>query len=65
VLQEVHDADGKIVLFLDELHTVLGAGGAEGAMVVVRPDQSVANVLPLDALDELSAFFGGFLVDCH
>ena len=28
-------------------------------MVVVRPDQYVANVLPLDAHDELTAFFGG------
>jgi len=31
-LDEVQTADGKIILFLDELHTVLGAGGAEGAM---------------------------------
>jgi len=35
----------------------------KGAMVVVRPDQYVANVLPLDAHDELTAFFGGFLLD--
>ncbi len=32
VLKEVEDAQGAIVLFVDELHTVLGAGGAEGAM---------------------------------
>lgn len=31
-LAEVEAADGTILLFLDELHTVLGAGGAEGAM---------------------------------
>src|SRR3954452_14183173 len=31
-LEEVRQADGRVVLFLDELHTVLGAGGAEGAM---------------------------------
>ena len=37
----------------------------QGALVVVRPDQYVANVLPLDAHDELAAFFGGFLVDCR
>ncbi len=29
----------------------------DGVMVVVRPDQYVANVLPLDATDELAAFF--------
>ena len=32
VMEEVQGADGQIILFLDELHTVLGAGGAEGAM---------------------------------
>src|SRR4051794_18115406 len=31
-LEEVRDAEGRIVLFVDELHTVLGAGAAEGAM---------------------------------
>ena len=32
VLQEVTDSDGRIVLFIDELHTVVGAGAAEGAI---------------------------------
>ncbi len=32
VLKEVKDAEGQIVLFIDELHTVVGAGAAEGAM---------------------------------
>ncbi|HEY8179208.1 MAG TPA: Clp protease N-terminal domain-containing protein, partial [Candidatus Limnocylindria bacterium] len=32
VLKEVTDSDGQIVLFIDELHTVVGAGAAEGAM---------------------------------
>jgi phenol 2-monooxygenase (NADPH) len=35
----------------------------KGALVVVRPDQYVSNVLPLDAHDELTAFFGSFLLD--
>jgi ATP-dependent Clp protease ATP-binding subunit ClpB len=32
VLKEVADAAGQIILFIDELHTVVGAGAAEGAM---------------------------------
>jgi len=32
VLKEVTDAEGQIVLFLDELHTIVGAGKAEGSM---------------------------------
>ena len=32
VLKEITDADGEIVTFIDELHTVVGAGAAEGAM---------------------------------
>ncbi|HWD02126.1 MAG TPA: FAD-dependent monooxygenase [Amycolatopsis sp.] len=39
-----------------------GLDRARGCVVVVRPDQSVAHVLPLDAGDELSAFFAGALV---
>jgi ATP-dependent Clp protease ATP-binding subunit ClpC len=47
VLAEVSASEGKIVLFLDELHTVLGAGGAEGAM-------DAANLLkPMLARGEL------------
>ncbi len=32
VLKEIADADGRIILFIDELHTVVGAGAAEGAI---------------------------------
>ncbi|HSN53063.1 MAG TPA: ATP-dependent chaperone ClpB [Candidatus Sulfomarinibacteraceae bacterium] len=32
VLKEVVDSDGEIILFIDELHTLVGAGAAEGAM---------------------------------
>ncbi|MFQ5666004.1 MAG: ATP-dependent chaperone ClpB [Candidatus Binatia bacterium] len=32
VLKEVQDAGGAVILFIDELHTVVGAGAAEGAM---------------------------------
>ncbi len=32
VLKEITESDGKILLFVDEMHTVVGAGAAEGAM---------------------------------
>lgn len=32
VVREVEDAVGKYILFIDELHTIVGAGGAEGAV---------------------------------
>ena len=32
VLKEVQEASGQVILFIDELHTVVGAGAAEGAM---------------------------------
>ncbi len=32
VLKEVTNADNRVVLFIDELHTLVGAGGAEGSM---------------------------------
>ena len=47
VLAEVAEAEGQVVLFVDELHTILGAGGAEGAM-------DAANMLkPMLARGEL------------
>ena len=39
-----------------------GVDRASGAIVVVRPDQHVAHVLPLDGFDELVEFFGGFMM---
>jgi ATP-dependent Clp protease ATP-binding subunit ClpB len=32
VLKEIADAEGEVVTFIDELHTIVGAGGAEGAV---------------------------------
>lgn len=32
VLKEIHANDGQVILFIDELHTLVGAGGAEGAV---------------------------------
>jgi phenol 2-monooxygenase (NADPH) len=46
-----------------DIFDLRGVDRAKGAMVVVRPDQHVANVLPLDAHAELVAFFEQFLLD--
>src|SRR5215218_5252145 len=49
VLKEVADGEGRIILFLDELHTIVGAGAAEGAV-------DAANLLkPMLARGELRA----------
>jgi ATP-dependent Clp protease ATP-binding subunit ClpB len=49
VLKEVTQSDGEIVLFIDEIHTLVGAGGGEGAM-------DAANILkPALARGELRA----------
>lgn len=45
-----------------DIFDLRGIDRERGAMVVVRPDQYVANVLPLDAHDELTAFFGRILL---
>src|SRR5215218_2754968 len=49
VLKEVAEGEGRIILFLDELHTIVGAGAAEGAV-------DAANLLkPMLARGELRA----------
>ena len=32
IMKEIEKADGKIILFIDEIHTIVGAGGAEGTL---------------------------------
>ena len=49
VLKEVSEAEGQVILFMDELHTIVGAGAAEGAV-------DAANLLkPMLARGELRA----------
>ena len=49
VLKEIQEAEGRIIVFMDELHTIVGAGGAEGAV-------DAANLLkPMLARGELRA----------
>ena len=45
-----------------DIFDLRGIDRAQGALVIVRPDQFVAEVLPLDAYDALSAFFDGFML---
>ena len=45
----------------NDVFDMRGIDRNRGCMVVVRPDQYVANVLPLDAHAELAAFFDGFM----
>lgn len=49
VIKEVVESDGEVILFIDEIHTLVGAGGGEGAM-------DAANILkPALARGELKA----------
>ncbi|WP_212523837.1 FAD-binding monooxygenase [Actibacterium sp. MT2.3-13A] len=45
-----------------DIFTMRGIDRERGCMVLVRPDQHVAHVLPLDGYDELAAFFEGFML---
>jgi phenol 2-monooxygenase len=46
----------------NDIFDMRGIDRAQGCMVIVRPDQYVAHVLPLDAYAELAAFFDGFML---
>jgi phenol 2-monooxygenase len=46
-----------------DIFDLRGIDRVQGAMIVVRPDQHVAHVLPLDAYDALTDFFGQFMLD--
>ena len=45
-----------------DIFTLRGIDRERGCMVVVRPDQFVAHVLPLDGYAQLAAFFDGFMI---
>ncbi len=46
-----------------DIYTLRGIDRKQGCLVVVRPDQYIAHVLPLGDDDALAAFFGGFMLD--
>ena len=44
-----------------DIYDMRGIDRAQGCMIVVRPDQYIAHILPLDGYQALSEFFGGIL----
>jgi phenol 2-monooxygenase len=48
-----------------DIFDMRGVDRAQGCMVIVRPDQYVAHVLPLLDFDALTAFFGGFMIEAR
>lgn len=62
VIKEVTTADGDIVLFIDEIHTLVGAGGGEGAMDaanILKPALARGELRAIGAttLDEYQKYF--------
>ncbi|AFU70461.1 ATP-dependent chaperone ClpB [Psychroflexus torquis ATCC 700755] len=62
VIKEVQDSDGDIVLFIDEIHTLVGAGGGQGAMDaanILKPALARGELRAIGAttLDEFQKYF--------
>lgn len=62
VIKEVTSADGQIVLFIDEIHTLVGAGGGQGAMDaanILKPALARGELRAIGAttLDEYQKYF--------
>ncbi len=62
VIKEVTSADGDIILFIDEIHTLVGAGGGEGAMDaanILKPALARGELRAIGAttLDEYQKYF--------
>ncbi|MFM1879542.1 MAG: hypothetical protein RLZZ241_2408 [Bacteroidota bacterium] len=62
VIQEVTKSDGNIVLFIDEIHTLVGAGGGQGAMDaanILKPALARGELRAIGAttLDEYQKYF--------
>jgi phenol 2-monooxygenase len=45
-----------------DIYALRGINREQGCLVVVRPDQYIAQVLPLDDTDTLTKFFAGFML---
>tara|TARA_R110002049_G_scaffold35296_4_gene113986 strand:- start:2899 stop:5487 length:2589 start_codon:yes stop_codon:yes gene_type:complete len=62
VIKEVTSADGEIILFIDEIHTLVGAGGGQGAMDaanILKPALARGELRAIGAttLDEYQKYF--------
>jgi ATP-dependent Clp protease ATP-binding subunit ClpB len=62
VVKEVADSDGEVILFIDEIHTLVGAGAAEGAMDaanILKPALARGDLRAIGAttLDEFRKYF--------
>jgi 2-polyprenyl-6-methoxyphenol hydroxylase-like FAD-dependent oxidoreductase len=57
--EKVFSADAR-----QDIFALRGVDRARGALIVVRPDQVVAHVLPLGGHEELAGFFGRFMLPC-
>ncbi len=62
VIKEVTNSDGDIILFVDEIHTLIGAGGGQGAMDaanILKPALARGNLRTIGAttLDEYQKYF--------
>lgn len=62
VVKEVMSSDGEVVLFIDEIHTLVGAGGGEGAMDaanILKPALAKGDLRAIGAttLNEYQKYF--------
>ena len=62
VVKDVSDADGEVILFIDEIHTLVGAGGGDGAMDaanILKPALARGELRAIGAttLDEYQKYF--------
>ncbi len=62
VVKDVTDSDGEVILFIDEIHTLVGAGGGEGAMDaanILKPALARGELRAIGAttLDEYQKYF--------
>ena len=62
-LQDYQKAHAPVLGADKDIFDLRGIDRGVGALVVVRPDQYVSLVLPLDGFDELDEFFSSFMIE--